>query len=160
MAETIHTDKSISKANQYASLLEQLDALVAGESDLTANLANIMAVLKYERAFFWAGVYRVEGEQLILGPFQGPLACTRIPKGKGVCGSSWAENKTIVVEDVDAFPGHISCSALSKSEVVIPIRKNGEVAYVLDIDSEHLNHFDQDDKYGLEQIAKLIERLI
>jgi GAF domain-containing protein len=134
--------------------------LVQGESDLTANLANIAAALKEACGFFWVGFYEVKAGMLVLGPFQGPLACTRIQLGKGVCGTAWAEKRTQLVPDVDAFPGHIACSSASRSEIVVPIfGKDGEVRLVLDVDSDQLNDFDADDQQYLEQLSALLTRL-
>lgn len=140
----------------YENLLPQIKSLVEGETDLIANMANVSACLKDTFNFWWVGFYRVEGEELVLGPFQGPLACTRIRKGKGVCGTAWQEAKTMIVPDVDAFPGHIACSSLSRSEIVVPIVKDGKVTAVLDIDSEKLAAFDQTDQKYLEQLAEAL----
>ena len=142
-----------SKEERYATLLPQLQSLVEGESDMIANMANVAACLMDTFHFWWVGFYRVIDEVLVLGPFQGPLACTRIKRGKGVCGTAWDKAETIVVEDVEKFPGHIACSSLSRSEIVVPIIKDGEVIAVLDIDSEHLNTFDVIDKEWLEKVA-------
>lgn len=142
-----------SKEEQYASLLPQVKALVEGEQDLIANLANAAAALKATFDFFWVGFYLVKEEQLVLGPFQGPVACTRIRKGRGVCGTAWQEAVTLVVPDVDAFPGHIACSSLSRSEIVVPLIKHGEVWGVLDIDSERLDFFDETDRKFLEELV-------
>ena len=144
-----------SKEERYATLFPQLQSLVEGESDLIANMANVAACIKDTFHFWWVGFYRVINDVLVLGPFQGPLACTRIKRGKGVCGTAWDTAETIVVEDVDKFPGHIACSSLSRSEIVVPFIKNGEVVAVLDIDSEHLNTFDAIDKEWLEKVARL-----
>ena len=140
-------------------MIPQISALVTGEPDLIANLANIMAALKDSMAFFWVGIYFVKNNELVLGPFQGPVACTRIALGKGVCGTAWKEKKVIVVEDVDTFPGHIACSALSRSEIVLPIYKNEEVAMILDVDSEQYAFFDKVDEKFLGRIVKIIETL-
>ena len=146
-----------SKTDRYESLLPQLKALVTGESNVVANLANLMAALKQSMDFFWVGVYFVENDSLVLGPFQGPVACTRIGFGKGVCGSSWKEQKVLIVEDVDAFPGHIACSSLSRSEIVVPLkREDGEVWGVLDIDSDDLGGFDETDARFLEEMIKML----
>ena len=142
------------KKETYKLLLAQVKAMVKDESDPVANMANVAALIQEAFHFWWTGFYRVIGEQLVLGPFQGPVACTRIGFGKGVCGTSWKERKTIVVEDVEQFPGHIACSSESKSEIVVPLMKNNEVIGVLDIDSERLATFDQTDKEWLEQIAE------
>lgn len=132
--------------------------MVEGEEDLIANLANLAAALKQTMDFFWVGFYLVKGKQLVLGPFQGPIACTRIDFGRGVCGTVWKEGKTIVVPDVDKFPGHIACSSASRSEIVLPAFKNGSVALVLDVDSDQLNSFDSDDENFLGQLIRIIER--
>lgn len=151
MAEDLSITKG-SKASQYESLIPQITALITGEPDLVANLANTAAALKEQFNWFWVGFYLVKNDELVLGPFQGPVACTRIKKGRGVCGSSWAQAKTLIVEDVEKFPGHIACSSLSRSEIVLPIIRNGEVIGVLDVDSEHLAHFDTTDQQFLEEI--------
>ena len=156
MAEDLIISKSASKAAQYQSLLPQIEALVAPETNLMANLANISAALKEAFNFFWVGFYLVEENELVLGPFQGPVACTRIQKGKGVCGTAWMKQATILVPDVDQFPGHITCSSLSKSEIVVPGISNNLVAFVLDVDSEKLNHFDEVDQQYLEQLCETI----
>ena len=145
------------KESQYISLIPQLKGLLEGEPDLVANLANVSAALKEQFGWLWVGFYLVKEEQLVLGPFQGPVACTRIRKGKGVCGTSWEKALTLVVEDVEKFPGHISCSSLSRSEIVVPLIRNAEVMGVLDVDSEHLSYFDSIDQHYLEQIVDLIE---
>ena len=149
----IHTGD---KAERYATLLPQLEAIVAAEPDGIANMANVAACLWETFRFWWVGFYRVKEGMLILGPFQGPLACTRIRKGRGVCGTAWAEARTIVVPDVEQFPGHIACSSASRSEIVVPIMRDGEVVGVLDVDSEHLNAFDETDALWLERVAALI----
>ena len=155
MAETLAFDTTLTKAEQYRQLLPQIEALTIGEPDLTANLANTAAALRQAFNFFWVGFYLVKGEELVLGPFQGPIACTRIRHGKGVCGASWAQAQTLLVPDVEAFPGHIACSSESKSEIVVPILKNGQVVAVLDVDSDQLNDFDQADQAALEQLMQL-----
>lgn len=142
------------KNETYKLLLAQVKAMVKDESDPVANMANVAALIQEAFHFWWTGFYRVIGEQLVLGPFQGPVACTRIGFGKGVCGTSWKERQTLVVKDVEQFPGHIACSSESKSEIVVPLIKQGEVIGVLDIDSERLATFDQTDKEWLEQIAE------
>lgn len=147
--------KGNNKKELYENLIPQIKALVEGESDEIANMANISACLKDTFNFWWVGFYRVIGEELVLGPFQGPLACTRIRKGKGVCGTAWQNAETIIVPDVDAFPGHIACSSLTRSEIVVPIMKKGEIIAVLDIDSEKPNNFDEVDKEYLEQLVNL-----
>ncbi|AYA38074.1 GAF domain-containing protein [Hymenobacter oligotrophus] len=154
MAEDLLIDRTLSKANQYQSLLPQIEALTTGEPDQVANLANAMAALKETFGFFWVGVYVVKNDELVLGPFQGPVACTRIRHGKGVCGSSWAQARTLLVPDVEQFPGHIACSSLSKSEIVVPIIKNGSVVAVLDVDSDQLNDFNETDQQYLEQLCQ------
>lgn len=160
MAEELIVSTSTDKKEKYRTLLPQIEMLVAGEPDLIANLSNITAALRQTLGFFWVGFYLVKENQLVLGPFQGPIACTRINFGKGVCGTSWKEKKTILVPNVDEFPGHIACSSASKSEIVLPAFKNGEVALVLDVDSDQLNDFDSIDQQGLEQLMRVIERLL
>lgn len=145
-----------SKEDQYQALIPQIKALIEGETDLVANLANIAGALKEQFGWFWIGFYLVKGEQLVLGPFQGPVACTRINKGRGVCGTSWAKAATLIVPDVEKFPGHIACSSLSRSEIVVPLIHNGTVWGVLDADSELLDQFDETDKTHLETIVSLI----
>jgi len=156
MAEDLKIAKG-SKQEQYLELIPQIKALLTGEPDLVANLANTAAALKEQFGWFWVGFYLVKQEELVLGPFQGPVACTRIKKGRGVCGSSWAEAKTLIVPDVEKFPGHIACSSLSKSEIVVPLFLNGAVVGVLDVDSAELDQFDQTDQQYLEQIVSLLE---
>jgi L-methionine (R)-S-oxide reductase len=141
------------KKEQYASLLPQIKAVIEGETDLIANLANISASLKQQFGWLWVGFYMVKNDELVVGPYQGPLACTRIKKGRGVCGTSWERNETIIVSDVNVFPGHIACSSLSMSEIVVPVTKNGEVVAVLDADSEQYAHFDETDKQWLEELV-------
>ncbi|MBK6265193.1 GAF domain-containing protein [Marivirga sp. S37H4] len=160
MSESLLIDHSASKEEKYNALIPQIKALVEGEEDTIANLANISAALKEAMNFFWVGFYMVKGDELVLGPFQGPIACTRIKKGKGVCGTVWAEGKTIVVPDVDAFPGHIACSSASRSEIVLPAFKNGEVALVLDIDSSELNTFDSIDQIYLEDLMIIVGKFL
>ncbi len=147
------------KAEKYASLIPQIKALVGGETDTIANLANVAAALKQSFGFFWVGFYLLKEDELVLGPFQGPIACTRIQKGKGVCGSSWVQAKALIVPDVDAFPGHIACSSLSKSEIVVPLIKNGNVIAVLDVDSEELNDFDTTDELYLTELCQYLSAL-
>ena len=147
------------KSEQYALLCKQVASLTEGESDLTANLANIAAAIQQTFAFWWTGFYLVRDNQLVLGPFQGPVACTRIPFGRGVCGTAWQRRETIVVPDVEEFPGHIACSSASRSEIVVPILRDGEVLGVLDIDSRELATFDNEDAAGLEAIAALLTPL-
>lgn len=144
------------KANKYKSLVPQISALLEGENDDIANMANVSAALKEQFGFFWVGFYIIKGNELVLGPFQGPVACTRIQKGKGVCGASWKQAKTIIVPDVDAFPGHIACSSASRSEIVIPVIRKGSMIGVLDVDSTELNSFDETDAEYLTQILGLI----
>ncbi|NQV75371.1 MAG: GAF domain-containing protein [Bacteroidetes bacterium] len=144
------------KNDQYRSLIPQISALLSIETDEIANMANVCAALKEQFDFFWVGFYMVKHDELVLGPFQGPVACSRIQKGKGVCGSSWDQEKILIVPDVDAFPGHIACSSASKSEIVIPINRNGRVIGVLDVDSKELNSFDQSDAVNLSMILELI----
>ncbi|MDX1954776.1 MAG: GAF domain-containing protein [Chitinophagaceae bacterium] len=152
MAEDLIVAKG-TKEEQYKTLIPQIAALIEGEPDLVANLANITAALKEQFGWLWAGFYLVKDNELVLGPFQGPIACTRIRKGKGVCGTSWEKGQTLIVEDVEKFPGHIACSSLSRSEIVVPLWKDGNVIGVLDVDSEHLAHFDATDQLYLEQIV-------
>lgn len=146
----------MTKADKYKELYKQLASLLEGESDQIANMANMAALLHETFGFWWTGFYIVKSEQLVLGPFQGPIACTRIPYGKGVCGTSWQRQETIVVPDVHEFPGHIACSSLSRSEIVVPIFSNNEVYAVLDIDSKELATFDETDKEWLEKIVELL----
>ncbi|MCS6968170.1 MAG: GAF domain-containing protein [Cytophagales bacterium] len=153
MAESITIDPTLGKAEKYTALLPQIYALTENENDMIANLANIAAALKEAMGFFWVGFYLVKGNQLVLGPFQGPVACTRIDFGKGVCGYAWQMRQTVLVPDVEQFPGHIACSTLSKSEIVVPVIKDNQVTMVLDVDSDQLNNFDTTDQYFLEQLA-------
>ena len=153
MAEDL-TVVSGEKSAIYDSLIPQIKALVGDETDLVANLANVAAAIKQTFGFFWVGFYLVKDDELVLGPFQGPIACTRIALGKGVCGKSWEKGETIVVDDVDAFPGHIACSSFSKSEIVVPITKNGNVVAVLDIDSDTLSTFDETDAHYLNNLCE------
>ena len=155
MAEDLHIQQG-TKEEQYLALLPQIKALIEGEEDLVANLANICGALKEQFNWWWIGFYLVKKEELVLGPFQGPVACTRIKKGRGVCGTAWQQAQTIIVPDVEQFPGHIACSSLSRSEIVVPIFKDNEVIAVLDADSEHLAHYDETDKHYLEEIVKWI----
>lgn len=154
--EKIVMDNASDKAAKYEELLPQIAAVIADETDLIANLANITAMLKEVFDFFWVGFYRVVGEELVLGPFQGPLACTRIAFGKGVCGASAIQQQTIIVPNVHEFPGHIACSSLSNSEIVVPLIVSGKTSLVLDVDSTAFNDFDEVDKYGLEKIVGLL----
>jgi L-methionine (R)-S-oxide reductase len=160
MAEELIISPSKDKKERYNILIPQIQSLVTGERDLVANLANITAALKQSLEFFWVGFYIVKQGQLVLGPFQGPVACTRIDFGKGVCGTSWKEKRTILVPDVEKFPGHISCNSASRSEIVLPAFKNGEVALVLDVDSEKLNDFDHVDQKALEELMGIVESLL
>ena len=156
MREELYIPKVTTKEEVYMSLYPQLKALIGDESDQIANMANITSALKEAFDFFWIGFYRVVAERLVLGPFQGPIACTSIAFGKGVCGSAWEEAKTIIVPDVDKFPGHIACSSQSRSEIVIPVKYNNTVVAVLDVDSNQLNSFDETDLYWLEKICALL----
>lgn len=156
MAEDLTITRNASKEEQYKSLIPQIEGLLYGETDFIANLANVCAALKEQFNWFWVGFYLVKDDELVLGPFQGPVACTRIKKGKGVCGSSWLQGETIIVPDVDEFPGHIACASASKSEIVLPLIKNDKVIGVFDVDSEFLNHFDETDKIYLEQVISII----
>jgi L-methionine (R)-S-oxide reductase len=158
MAETLYLPQSGTKEEIYQALLPQVEALITGEQDLVANLANIAAALREAFGFFWVGFYVVQGQELVLGPFQGPIACTRIAYGRGVCGTAWKEQKTQLVPDVEAFPGHIACSSASKSEIVVPAFQNGEVFLVLDVDSDQLDDFDAVDQRYLEALMGLLEK--
>ena len=155
MAEELYIAQG-SKEDKYALLYKQIIAVTENESDSISNMANIAAMLHATFGFWWTGFYRVVGEELVLGPFQGPLACSRIAYGRGVCGTAWKEQRTQVVPDVEQFPGHIACSSASKSEIVVPLFKEGKVVAVLDIDSEHLATFDDTDKLWLERIVELL----
>ena len=157
MAESVFIDQNLTKTEKYEALWPQIEALVTGETDLIANLSNVMAALKYGLNFFWVGAYVVKEGELVLGPFQGPVACTRIPFTKGVCGASYTRQETIVVPDVEAFPGHIACSSASRSEIVVPVIKEGQVVMVLDVDSDQLNDFDETDKKYLEQLTAMMQ---
>jgi GAF domain-containing protein len=158
MAEELIISASAEKQERYQTLIPQIEALVSDEPDLIANLSNVAAALRQTMNFFWVGFYLVKDQQLVLGPFQGPIACTRIQFGKGVCGTAWKDRKTIIVPNVDEFPGHIACSSASKSEIVLPAFKNGEVYLVLDVDSDSLNDFDDVDAKALEQVMRIIEK--
>ena len=151
MAEDLNIIQG-TKQQQYETILPQISALLYGEPDLIANLANVAAALKEQFGWLWVGFYLVKKDELVLGPFQGPVACTRIQKGRGVCGKAWADAVTLIVDDVEKFPGHIACSSLSKSEIVLPIIINNEVVAVLDVDSEYYSSFDETDKKYLQQI--------
>lgn len=159
MAEELKITAS-SKEEKYRELLPQIRAVVEGETDMIANMANVASMLHEAFGFWWTGFYRVspplEGGGLLLGPFQGPLACTRIKKGKGVCGTAWERGETVIVPDVDKFPGHIACSGLSRSEIVVPMWQDGEVVAVLDIDSKELATFDEVDKKYLEEVVQML----
>ena len=146
----------MNKIEIYQSLLPQIESLISGETDTIANMANVAAALHDAFGFWWTGFYRVEGQQLVLGPFQGPIACTRVPYGKGVCGTAWQCAKTVIVPNVHDFPGHIACSSASNSEIVVPIIRNNQVIAVLDIDSKDFNTFDETDQLYLEQIVKML----
>jgi len=158
MAETITTTSTSTKQEKYDSLKTQLDALLGDETDVVANMANFCAAVQMVFDHHWVGFYRVVNNEMILGPFQGPVACNRIQKGKGVCGTVWEKNETLVVADVEQFPGHIACSALSKSEIVVPVRKGETCIAVFDIDSDQLNGFDAVDKAGVEQLVSILEK--
>jgi len=167
MAEVLILSQSTDKGERYKSLVPQIESLITGESDVVANLSNIAAALRQSMNFFWVGFYIVKNnampagrQELVLGPFQGPIACTRIAFGKGVCGASWKEKKVMLVPNVDEFPGHIACSSDSKSEIVLPAFKNNEVALVLDVDSDKLNDFDKTDELYLGQVMRLIEKFL
>ncbi|MFY8089732.1 MAG: GAF domain-containing protein [Chitinophagaceae bacterium] len=155
MAEDLSIVKG-TKEEQYQSLIPQIQGLLTGEDDLIANLANVCAALKEQFNWLWVGFYMVKNDELVLAPFQGPVACTRIKKGRGVCGAAWQQAVTLIVPNVEAFPGHIACSSLSKSEIVVPLFKNKEVVGVLDVDSVELNTYDEVDKLYLEKIVALI----
>lgn len=155
MAEDL-TISAGTKEEQYQTLVPQVNALLEGEPDLIANMANMAAALKEQFNWLWIGFYLVKGDELVLGPFQGPVACTRIRKGRGVCGTSWQKKETLIVDDVEKFPGHIACSSLSRSEIVVPVMKEGEVFAILDADSAELNQFDETDKKYLEELVGLL----
>ena len=155
MAEDLSITQG-TKEEQYLSLIPQIKGLLAGENDLIANLANITAALKEQFNWLWVGFYLVKNDELVLAPFQGPVACTRIKKGRGVCGAAWQQETTLIVADVEKFAGHIACSSLSKSEIVLPIFHQSKVVAILDVDSINLNEFDETDKQFLEQIVQLI----
>ncbi len=157
MAESLLINNDLPKEEKYKLLLPQLKALIEGEPDTIANMANISSALRMTFGFFWVGFYIVKREELVLGPFQGTIACTRIKYGKGVCGTAWKEKRVVTVEDVDQFPGHIACDANSRSEIVLPLFDKDEVFAVLDIDSDQVNHFDTTDAHYLEEIVRLIE---
>lgn len=156
MAEDLSISRTGTKEEQYLSLIPQIEALLFGETDLIANLANVTAALKEQFGWFWVGFYLVKNDELVLGPFQGPVACTRIKIGKGVCGASWERKEIIIVPNVDEFPGHIACASASKSEIVVPFYKGNEIIGVLDVDSEHLAYFDEVDGNYLNKIINLL----
>jgi L-methionine (R)-S-oxide reductase len=160
VAEALILSTSTNKQERYNALLPQIQSLITGEPDIIANLSNIAAALKQAMGFFWVGFYIVKNNELVLGPFQGPIACTRIGFGKGVCGAAWKEKKVMLVPDVEQFPGHIACSSASKSEIVLPAFKNGEVALVLDVDSDKLNDFDETDAVALQKLMRAIEQFL
>ena len=160
MAEELIVSTSSSKLERYQTLMPQVKSLVQGERDVVANLSNIAAALKQSLGFFWVGFYFVKQGQLVLGPFQGPVACTRIDFGKGVCGTAWKEKQIIIVPDVEKFPGHIACSSASKSEIVLPAFKNNDVALILDVDSDSLNEFDEIDRQELTRLIEIIESFL
>lgn len=155
MAEELRIAQG-AKSERYALLVEQVASLLQGETDRVARMANVAAMIHQTFGFWWTGFYRVVGEELVLGPFQGPLACMRIRYGRGVCGTAWKERRTVIVEDVEQFPGHIACSSASRSEIVVPLMRGDEVVAVLDIDSEKLATFDEEDRHWLEQIVSLV----
>ena len=156
MVESLHIDSTQTKEEKYAALIPQIRSLIEDEPNMIANLANIAAALKSVFDHLWIGFYQIDSNELVLGPFQGPIACTRITFGKGVCGTAWKNKETIIVDDVNSFPGHIACSSDSKSEIVVPIVVNDQVAYVLDIDSDEVDQFDFVDKKYLETLGGLI----
>lgn len=161
MAESVAFSKTADRETVYAEIAPQIEALIAGETDLVANLANVAAVLKEALGFFWVGFYLVKDNELVLGPFQGPLACTRIKFGEGVCGHCWERREIVIVPDVEEFPGHIACSSLSRSEIVLPVfGPSGEVAGVLDLDSERADDFSRVDADGLGRIVKILENTL
>lgn len=160
MSENLFVPEEASKSIKYEAIIPQIHSLISDEPDLTANLANIAAALKEAFGFFWVGFYLVKDNQLVLGPFQGPIACTRIAFGKGVCGTAWKEAKTQLVPDVDTFPGHIACSSASKSEIVVPVFKDEKVVMVLDVDSDQQDDFDSDDQKYLEELMGILGRTL
>ena len=158
MAEELNILENVGRKEQYESVLPQIEALISYEDDLTANLANVAAALRQSLGFFWVGFYRNNGKELVLGPFQGDIACTRIAYDRGVCGASFSQQQTLIVPDVDAFPGHIACSSASRSEIVVPIFKDNEVALILDVDSDQLNDFSEIDQEYLEKLAQMLSK--
>ena len=156
MAEDLVITKG-DKEEMYRSVVPQILAITEGETDLVSNLANVSAALREQFGWWWVGFYLVKGEELVLGPFQGPVACTRIRKGRGVCGTAWEQSRTLIVPDVEKFPGHIACSSASRSEIVVPVVRNGAVVAVLDVDSEHPDHFDETDRVHLESLMDRID---
>lgn len=160
MAEQLLINHHLSKEAKYKELLPQLQSLIGNEPDIIANMANITAALKQTFNFFWVGFYQVKRDELVLGPFQGTIACTRIRKGKGVCGTAWKENRIMIVPNVNTFPGHIACDAASQSEIVVPLYYRDEMVAVLDVDSEQINHFDETDALYLRQITQMLEKTL
>jgi len=156
MAEDLQVIQG-TREEQYQALIPQVKALLEGEPDLVANMANMAAALKEQFGWFWVGFYLVKGDELVLGPFQGPVACTRIRKGRGVCGTSWQQQKTLIVPDVEKFPGHIACSSLSMSEIVVPVTRNNQVVAVLDADSSDYDHYNETDQRYLEEMVLLLQ---
>ncbi len=156
MAEELNLSQNFTKEEKYKELLPQIEALISGEPDMIANMANVAAAIRMATHYLWTGFYLVKGDELVLGPFQGPIACTRIKKGMGVCGAAWATQKTQIVPDVDAFSGHIACSNDAKSEIVVPSIKNEKVQFVLDVDSENLGELDTVDADFFEQVIRLL----
>ena len=156
MTQLIRTTPNADRNTLYAELFPQIESLLRGEKSMIANMANVSSVIYHTLGFHWVGFYLVQGDELVLGPFHGPIACTRIPRGKGVCGHAWQENQTTVVPDVETFPGHIACSAMSRSELVVPLRQHGEVMAVLDIDSSALNDFHEEDVRFFERVALVL----
>ena len=156
MAEELKISENVTKEQKYKDLLPQIEGLISGEPDLIANMANVTSAIHMATGYLWIGFYLVKEDQLGLGPFQGPIACTRIQKGKGVCGTAWATKETLIIPNVDVFPGHIACSTDSKSEIVVPGIKNGEVRFILDVDSTELNELDEIDAHFFERIVALL----
>lgn len=156
MAEKLKISENVTKEQKYKDLLPQIEGLISGEPDLIANMANVTSAIHMATGYLWIGFYLVKEDQLVLGPFQGPIACTRIQKGKGVCGTAWATKETLIIPNVDVFPGHIACSTDSKSEIVVPGIKNGEVRFILDVDSTELNELDEIDAHFFERIVALL----